>query len=91
MVLAENVILKLGEKGELKTLTASALKKRIEAGENPDPTPAETSRPLVRDLFLQFIDTCKTEGTKAIYRHTLERLGRFADPDTLTFEDIDAS
>lgn len=91
LVLAENVILKLGEKGELKTLTASALKKRIEAGENPDPTPAETSRPLVRDLFLQFIDTCKIEGTKAIYRHTLERLGRFADPDTLTFEDIDAS
>ena len=90
-VLAKTFTRKRGKKGDQKPPPASALKNRTEAGENPDPTPAETSRPLVRDLFLQFIDTCKTEGTKAIYRHTLERLGRFADPDTLTFEDIDAS
>lgn len=91
MILAENIILKLGEKGELKTLTAAELKKRIEAGEHPNPAAAQTARPLVRDLFLQFIDTSKTEGTKTVYRHTLDRIGKFADSDTLTFEDIDAS
>lgn len=88
---AQDVIFKLAEIGELKTLTAAALKKRIEAGENPDPVPAQISCPLVRDLFLQFIDTCKTKGTKTIYRHTLERISKFTNSDTLTFEDIDAS
>ncbi len=91
MILAENVILKLGETGELRCLTASELKKRIEAGENPEPIPTEESRPLIRDVFRQFIDTCKTNGTKTIYRHTLERLGRFADLDTLTFEEVDTA
>lgn len=91
LVLAENVILRLGEKGELASLSASELKKRIEAGDNSEPAPAEIARPLVKDVFLQFIDTCRTEGTKTIYRHTLERIAQFADPNTLTFEEIDAS
>lgn len=91
MILAENVILKLGETGELGRLTASGLKKRIEAGENPEPILTEESRPLIRDVFLQFIDTCKTNGTKTIYGHTLERLGKFADLDTLTFEEVDTA
>lgn len=91
MILAENILLKLGETGELKRLTASGLKKRIEAGENPEPIPMEERRPLLQDAFHQFIDTCKTNGTKTIYRHTLERLEKFADLDTLTFEEIDTA
>lgn len=91
--LAQDVIFKLGETGELKTLTAAGLKKRIEAGESPEveQLPAIDVNPLVRDSFLQFIDTSKTHGTKTIYRHTLERIEKFTDLSTLTFADIDAS
>lgn len=91
--LAQDVIFKLAEKGELKTLTAAELKKRIEAGENPAAEVSSNieSAPLLRDAFQQFIATCKTKGTKAIYQHTLERIEKFTDLDTLTFEQIDAS
>ena len=91
--LAQDVIFKLSETGELKTMTAAALKKRIEAGENPGPEASSNteSAPLLRNAFREFISTCKTKGTKAIYLHTLERIEKFTDLDTLTFEQIDAS
>ena len=90
--LAQDVIFKLSETGELKTMTAAVLKKRIEAGENPIPDlPTSETIPLLRDAFQDFISTCKTKGTKTIYQHTLDRIEKFADFDTLTFEQIDAS
>lgn len=91
--LAQDVIFKLSETGELKTLTAAALKKRIETGENPGPEASSNteSTPLLRNAFREFISTCKTKGTQAIYQHTLERIEKFADLNTLTFEQIDTS
>lgn len=91
--LAQDVIFKLSETGELKKLTAAGLKKKIEAGETTDSETEETveKKPQIGDTFRQFIETCKAQGTKAIYEHTLERIEKYTNVDTLTFEDIDVA
>lgn len=47
--------------------------------------------PGVDEYWRSFIDRCKTEGTKSVYRGTLVKVGEFCNLDTLKFSDINVA
>ena len=82
---AENVILRLVESGEVQGMGITEVKRRIESALNPD---AGSARGVFEREFLKFADS-KKESTKACYMHTYGRLKAFCgNLSELRFENI---
>lgn len=84
-VVANNLIFRLVESGELAKMSITDVKRRIEKEFSPEP---EKEQNLFADRFLLFADT-KKESTKACYMHTYGRMKAFCEKlSELHFEDI---
>ena len=86
-VVANNLIFRLVETGEMKDLSITDLKNRIESEFNPEPD-ADGNNVLFEEVFVQFANL-KKKSTKDCYMHTYGRMKAFCSRlSELRFEDI---
>ena len=88
----ENYLLRLKLLGKLDEISPEQLKKLIESidVDNPSPMPDEPEKVLgekylFREHAEKFIASREAEGTKEVYRYTMDTLEKLIDLDTLTF------
>lgn len=78
-------ILALAGSGQLRGLTAAALRDRVLSILHPDEMP--DNRHTLKSAFEEFMSLKKT-STRGVYRQTLSRINAFTDIDDLDFENI---
>lgn len=86
-IVANKLIFHLIETGEMKDLSITELKKKIESEFNPEPNNDE-NEVLFEKVFVKFANM-KKDSTKACYMHTYGRMKAFCNTfSELHFEDI---
>lgn len=86
-MVANNLIFRLVETGEMKDLSVTELKSRIESELNPKPD-NNGNRIIFENEFVKFANM-KKESTKACYMHTYGRMKAFCSTlSELGFDDI---
>ena len=82
----DNVILRMALEGELKTMNATRIKRKVMGMLSPDEESEDTSFPA---RFLRFANS-KKESTREIYLHTYGRISAYMGKklNDLKFEDI---
>lgn len=90
LVNIKKILLDLGANGKLNKLSHQQLKDIIENYTGND-DPDDDEKPYLfkdhAELFLSLND--KKKSTKELYEYTITMIGKYADIDTLTFDDID--
>ena len=90
----ENYLLTLKLQEKLDKLTPQELKKQIDRLNNPDGFEEEKEEKILGESLLfgeyaeKFISTRKTEGTKDVYKYTLNAISKLYDLSSLTSGDI---
>ncbi len=82
----DNVMMRLADDGELRGVTATAIKKRILAALSPEIDTANFFLPT----YIRFTEAKEKRGTRETYAHTISRMRAFdRNIDKRRFEDID--
>ena len=82
----DNVMMRLADDGELRGLTATAIKKRILSELNPE----EGMENFFLPTYIRFTQSKEKRGTRDTYAHTISRMRAFDRKiETRRFEDID--
>lgn len=84
LIYVENTLNKLRLLDRLQGMTDKQLKNLLDTGKDMQ----EDEPRLFREHYLKFVNRKTKAGTKEIYRHTLNKIDKFCNLETLTFDDI---
>lgn len=90
LISVKNLIIKLGNDGTLKTLSAKELKQKIENYNIPEEK-IGSNLYLFKDHFEKFVANKKKKSTIETYQYTYNKIKEYTDLNSLTFQDMNLS
>ena len=85
----DNIIYDMIRDGKAKSMSAMEIRDTVNSIISPQEATEKEDTTLFVSRFHAYIESCKTEGTKSIYRQTLDKVLKFdKKADRLKFEDI---